>query len=137
MAIGVALRSLGRAQRHLGAYADAERTFAAALRIFVDIVTYPDALAVILEQAELILHVGTAGGSPHVEVTVSSKQHASELLAFVVNHPAAWHSTRIRAEQLQADLNRRLPPPIRAAAYTRGRALAFAALVRPEADRSN
>ena len=55
MAIGAALRTLGRAERQLGLDGAAEQTLGAALSLLVDIRVLPEALDVLVEQAELLV----------------------------------------------------------------------------------
>ena len=124
MAIGAALRTLGRAERQLGLDGAAEQTLDAALGLLVDIRVLPEALDVIVEQAELLVRRRAAGEM----VPSSPEEDAAALLAVVLGHPAAWQSTRVRAEQLQANLHGLLSPEARALTQHRAREISLEVL---------
>jgi hypothetical protein len=129
MAIGAALRTLGRAERQLGLDDAAEQTLGAALSLLVDIRVLPEALDVIVEQAELLVHRREGTRRAEVEIVPSPpEEDAAALLAVVLGHPAAWQSTRVRAEQLQVNLHNLLSPEVRALTQRRAHEILLEAL---------
>jgi predicted ATPase len=105
---------LGAITRRLGDFTKAEAHLHEALRIFMEIEAAASALGVLLEQARLRVSEGDPEG-------------AVELLALLIDHPAAPQPVRDLAFALQDEIAPALAPETVKAAQVRGRARSLVA----------
>ncbi len=107
------LRYLGHLACAMGSArrAEARPYFQQALEIAVRIHAVPLVLDVLAGMATLF-----SMGQP------DEKYRAVELLAFILNHPASEHETKLKAQHLLAQLTTELPPQVVALAQERGKA---------------
>lgn len=113
------LRNLSRVLSHqgynslaLGDVADAQNSFMAVLRLAREGGYMPFALDALT-------------GLAMMWAEDADDEHALELVVHILQHPAATHDAKTRAERLRAELETRLTPQQREAAQTRVRMRSF------------